>query len=862
MKIENDRSSMKVSRHLRRACLLLVLPLLTVGCGGGGGGSGDLDPIVEDFGIAYVRRPVTVPDQSDVREVLPFNVGGDLLFRDLASPSAAERNVTVGVTGGLGDVKDVEVSFDGSKLVFTMRLPDPDPTDDMVPTWNIWEFEIDAGRLQRVIPSDITAEEGEDVAPHYLPDGRIIFSSTRQRHAKATLLDEGKPQFDALDEDRNERALVLHVMNVDGSDIHQVSFNQSHDLDPGVLSSGDVVFSRWDNMGSRSGIRLYRMKPDGSELELLYGAQSHNTGTNGATIQFLHPREMQDNRLMTIVRPVTGTAHGGDIVLVDVGTYVENNQSTLPNSGLPGPAQSPATINNVYTDGTPSPGGRYSTAYPIWDGTDRAIVSWSPCRLMENSLIVPCTSQGLAAPNVQEAPPAYGVWIVDMDGDTQLPIVAPQEGFMYTDVVAARPRVLPPIIFDKAPGVELDATLTSEGVGVLHIRSVYDFDGSYNNLGAAATDITTLADPAFTTADQRPARFLRVVKAVGIPEDDVIDVPNTAFGRSNQQLMREVIGYAPVQPDGSVKVKVPANVPLAISVLDKNGQRIGGRHQNWIQVLPGETVTCNGCHAVSSGMSHGRRNSFASINSGAPVTGLPFPNTDPTLFADFGETMAETLSRSSFMPNALDPSVDLVYDDVWTDPAVRPKDASFDYSYTDLTTAVPTTAQCQISWSNTCRIIINYEQHIQPLWEKDRGVAGADRCDLCHNTVNALGQPQVPDGQLDLTGGPSNQEPDHVTSYRELLFADNQQELNMGVLQDTLVPGPIDPVTGLPTPVAVPVAPAMSAVGAQASTAFFSRFDVGASHEGQLDPAELKLIAEWLDIGGQYYNNPFDVPQP
>jgi hypothetical protein len=23
---------------------------------------------------------------------------------------------------------------------------------------------------------------------------------------------------------------------------------------------------------------------------------------------------------------------------------------------------------------------------------------------------------------------------------------------------------------------------------------------------------------------------------------------------------------------------------------------------------------------------------------------------------------------------------------------------------------------------------------------------------------------------------------------------------------------------------------------------------------------ELRLVAEWLDIGAQYYNNPFDVP--
>jgi hypothetical protein len=32
------------------------------------------------------------------------------------------------------------------------------------------------------------------------------------------------------------------------------------------------------------------------------------------------------------------------------------------------------------------------------------------------------------------------------------------------------------------------------------------------------------------------------------------------------------------------------------------------------------------------------------------------------------------------------------------------------------------------------------------------------------------------------------------------------------------------------------------------------------NHTGYLSPAELRLIVEWLDIGGQYYNDPFVAP--
>ena len=166
-----------------------------------------------------------------------------------------------------------------------------------------------------------------------------------------------------------------------------------------------------------------------------------------------------------------------------------------------------------------------------------------------------------------------------------------------------------------------------------------------------------------------------------------------------------------------------------------------------------------------------------------------------------------------------------------------------------------------------CRIVINYPIHLQPLWTLPRltldagGAVIADRtCVSCHSAADAAGAVRVPAGQLDLSGGPSPDEADHFVSYRELLFTDNAQEVNMGALQDILVPGPPDPVTGQPTLVPVPVNPSMSAAGARASPAFFSRFDTGGTHAGWLAPAELRLIAEWLDIGGQYYNDPFMAP--
>ncbi len=875
----------RCATFVRTGTLSLLVGAGVVACtsgegdGAGPGGGQSPDPVVLDFPIAYVKRPVPTGAAlaPDARELLDFEPGADLWIRDRASPSAAERNVTGPVTLGLGDVRDVEPSYDGTKVVFALHEPGIEgaPPEEQ-PTWDIWEYDLGAQELRRLIPSDTTAREGDDVAPHYLPDGRVVFSSTRQRQSKAILLDEGKPQFAALDENGNEPGFVLHVMNADGSDVHQISFNQSHDLDPAVLPDGRIVFSRWDAAPGHDEISLYAMRPDGTDLELLYGVRSHATGTDGSDVQFLDPRPMSDGNVLVRAQPFEAPDLGGQLLAIDTTNYVEIAQPTLPNAGaLAGPAQLAATVNEVRTIEGPSPGGRYNSAYPLQDGTGRLLLTWTQCRLLEQSSssstarIVPCTDDALATGTAASAPPLYGIWIYDPAQETQLPVSSPVEGRLVTDVVALQPRALPPVLLDRVAGVDFDAELAEQGVGLLDIRSVYDIAG----VDTAPGGLVPLRDPALTLAAQRPARFVRLEKPVSIPDDEVREFDGSAFGVTSAFGMREILGYAPVEPDGSVRIKVPADVAFAITVLDADGRRIGARHDNWLQVRAGQELECNGCHVATRDDSHGRSNLFASANPGAPGTGTPFPHTDPALFADLGETMAQVRSRVSCQTDcaALLPSTAVVFEDVWTDPATagRAADASFEYSYLDLDTPAPTSTDCVTTWRAGCRITIHYEQHLHPLWSKPRvtlamdgSVLQDDTCTRCHTARAADGTTQLPAGQLELTDGPSADEPDHFHAYRELLATDAEQEVVDGVLQDRLVQVGTDPVTGAPQFVTVPVAPSLAAGSAAASVTFFSLFAPGGSHAGRLTPAELKLVSEWVDIGAQYFNDPFAAPVP
>jgi hypothetical protein len=420
--------------------------------------------------------------------------------------------------------------------------------------------------------------------------------------------------------------------------------------------------------------------------------------------------------------------------------------------------------------------------------------------------------------------------------------------------------------------------LKGAGLGVLEIRSVYDFDGvdkvaiETNN---AVPSIAALADPKQATAIQRPARFIRVEKAVEIPSKDVRKVNYAAFGANAG--MREILAYAPIEPDGSVKLELPANVPFTIEILDKNARRLlgVGRHTSWLQLMPGETKTCTGCHDPTNPanpafpLSHGRAGLTKSVYAGASAGGAVFANTVTSLpAANAGDTMAETRAWNT-CPTVTTttcaeiPSIDVHYTDFWTDAAAagRPADKAFNYLYSDLSTPSPANAHCA-PWSGLCRSTIHYPDdtmppyHIQSIWDFARiatmnALPVDHTCVTCHTPIGAAAAIQIPAGDLDLRAVASTVNTSVSTSYQQLLFPRDAQTLIMNV----------------PTPTGVVLPPAMTAGSANNSSVdFFRLFDggfvppSGTDHTGFLTTAELRLITEWIDIGAQYYNDPFVAP--
>jgi hypothetical protein len=876
--------------HLKRSAAggLAAALMAFAGCQGSSTSEGTVT-VQGDVPIVYAKRVNTL--ELAPTNGTPSEAGGDLMLREKSSPSAPEHNLTAHITQGHGDASDPEVSYDGKKVVFALRCPTSNTsTVNAGPActgrWNLWEYDMTVGGLTGGSLRRITAStEHDDVDPAYLPAGRgYVFASNRQ--AKSSLKQALGRSYFALDEYERERVLNLHTLNNDGGALAQITFNQSHDRNPVLRANGDIMFSRWEHVAERNRFAVFTTKPDGSNLFVFYGAQSPGNS-------FLHPREMDPagpyaGHISSSLMPLSGSQEGGALMFVDAANYSE--QDTPANRTVPATGgQTEATAESLDTDRGLSLNGRATSPYPLWDGSNRVLVAWRPCEVMRGERVVSCTTltpeevarvsdrersmEAVAADELSDSVPAsYAIYMFDPVPQTWLIVAAPPPGFMYTDPVPLQARAEP----NASEPTNVDPALAAQDLALIEVRSVYDTDGlrrmgepmltAADLAGGCGSGIATTApeDPADTrsfVADLRrikdpadpayhcaPVRFIRAVRAIAPPASSMGLRQSIGETEFEQQ---QILGYSVVEPDGSFKLQVPADVPLGLQVVDAEG-RAFQTHTNWIQVRPGERRTCDGCHSPRRG---------AALNSGAIVNSLPAAlKTALSAQHQQGETMASL--RTRLEASLLTLQADPVYSDLWADTTRSGVSAraaiSLKYSGNpsptdDLATAAPVNG------------VINYPEHIQPLWTRVRGTGGpggALTCTTCHNDPL----------RLDLRGSVSGS--GRVLSYEELLIGDPL----------------LDPATGLPVtrlrqgvPEIQRHAPLVETSSGAANTAGLARKsrlmeilsgqtllagsdarsahpnppDTAPTHATLLNKAEKRLLAEWMDLGGQYYNDPF-----
>jgi hypothetical protein len=325
----------------------------------------------------------------------------------------------------------------------------------------------------------------------------------------------------------------LCIMNADGSGVRQLTFDQDHDWYPAVLNNGRILYTRWE----------YTDTPH-SNTRLLFHMNPDGTGqmeyygSNSywpTSVMYAKPIPNHPTKVVAIVSGHHGVPRMGELVVLDPAlgrSETEGAVQRIPGWGKPVPQ---VTMDNLVDNSWP----KFLHPYPLSD--KYFLVAAQP------------TAQSL-----------WGIYLVDIFDNMTLLREEPGHALLEPVPVQATPA--PPAIPDKARPGETEATV--------YIADIYSGPGL---TGIPRGTVKALRLLSYSYAYRKMGGLMGAVGMDG-PWD-----------------VKRIVGTVPVEEDGSAFFNVPANIPIAVQPLDAQGRALQ-LMRSWFTAMPGEAVSCVGCH--------------------------------------------------------------------------------------------------------------------------------------------------------------------------------------------------------------------------------------------------------------------------
>ena len=194
-----------------------------------------------------------------------------------------------------GTFRDPQIHYDGNRILFSYRKGGEEH-------FHLYETDVQGSFLRQ-----ITSGSYSDIEPTYLPDGDIIFVSTR---------------CECWVNCWTTQVATLHRCKPDGSEIKMISANIEHDNTPWVLPNGQVAYTRWEYV-DRSQVHfhhLWVMNPDGSKQTVLFGNQTTSfNDPNSCLLIDAKPVPWSSDTILATYSPGHGRKeHAGYPVLISL----------------------------------------------------------------------------------------------------------------------------------------------------------------------------------------------------------------------------------------------------------------------------------------------------------------------------------------------------------------------------------------------------------------------------------------------------------------------------------------------------------------------------------------------------------------
>ncbi len=518
------------------------------------------NPLLREFDALFFtkRVPGSFNHMSDQHYGWWSKPGGGLyLLRGFTGLAPVEQCLTTAAFPEAGSFMRPTLSYDGRRVLFAWcrhyphlaaeknKLDKANVPEDAF--YHLFEMGLDGTGLRQ-----LTRGKYDDFDGRYLPDGRIVFLSTRRGQA----LQVGRAsaartvaQADCPDSyvrcgggpERPVAVYTLHTMNADGGDLLAISPFEMFEWTPEIGRDGTILYSRWDyvDRDNMPYMGLWAIRPDGTDARLVY-----KNYTKAPHCVFEAKPIPGSHKLV-----FTGSAHHaqtmGSLALLD------------PSAGQEGAGPiTRLTPEVVFPEIEGWPKTSYANPWPLSERFH--LVAWGA-----EGLLVQGRPGWSRWHDVQRPRNGMALYLYDAATRTR-ELLWIDDDITCADPIPVRPRETPPVIASQLP---VDAPP----------------EGSF-----LVTDV-------YRGLESVPRGSIKTLRVVAVPAKTHPTMNFPSIGVTRDDPGKCVLGTVPVEEDGSAYFRVPAGVIVFFQALDARGVAVqtmrGATH-----VQPGQTLGCIGCH--------------------------------------------------------------------------------------------------------------------------------------------------------------------------------------------------------------------------------------------------------------------------
>jgi hypothetical protein len=485
------------------------------------------NPLLDFTRLLFIDQPMPRGPVNDIHEAIhrmgiTATPGGRLLLLDGLHPGGAIRQLAPKKPGSFWRP---DLSFDAKRLLFCYKAHEEK-------SFHLYEMALDGTALRQLTDSDY-----DDVDPIYLPDGHILFTTTRAN----SYVRCGPFIY----------SYVLARCDADGRNIYLISYNGEPDFVPALLNDGRVIYSRWEYTDKALWRiqSLWTANPDGTSVAAFWGNQS------------VWPDHLSEPRPIPGSRRVmfSGVGHhdwwSGSIGIIDPdkgfnfpdGLTKVTRDLRWPECPLP-PAD-PGESDRYHAAGRFT---GYKGAYP----------------LSEEDFLVSARGEG----------GRFRLYLMDVHGNREL-IYEGAHNILHAIPVKPRPR--PPALPSQVVWPGTGKSRKPLAPGAFYSADVYQ--GVPDLPRGKAKYLRVLQQDHKTYSTWR-----KTYRHSGPPVSIV-----------QEESVKRILSVVPLEADGSVHFEVPAGRTLYFQLLDEH-YRCLQTMRSFTGVLPGERRGCVGCHELHS----------------------------------------------------------------------------------------------------------------------------------------------------------------------------------------------------------------------------------------------------------------------